>query len=379
MFTEFINNPKNSISVTGISCDFVKFITKPKFCNRKINVSFACKISFNVWAITSMLSKNIIILTMILLNKATGIIGSSVKIRGLDPGQNISKWICINFLPIENEYIFFSFCLEVCQNRHLLDPSLSKSRVFGEDLLLNASLSFWNDGMVRSCSEIWDLLQVDDLQPFCLLWTNCSEILQVLIISPSWIAPFLKISFISEFTCNLSSWFTLANWGGPYWNGVWEKGILKPFKMDKIFASWVFPNFLNKMLVLLPVEPVSLWHGKGFWPKDVLLTCLHPEVVDCWGKVMLLFLPWCLCFCGIVLTKNACGTGLPTPLPFDDAGGHPSKGRVIPAECCLCWFGLFTQKFLVFLLGCKVSAPILSEVLPKLLFMALREDASFLF
>ena len=148
-------------------------------------------------------------------------------------------------------------------------------------------------------------------------------------------------------------------------------------------ALWTKYSYLElifpKILVFLWQEPVSLWQGKGFWPKDVLLTCLHPEVVDCWGKVMLLFLPWCLCFCGIVLTKNACGTGLPTPLPFDDAGGHPSKGRVIPAECCLCWFGLFTQKFLVFLLGCKVSTPILSEVLPKLLFMALREDASFLF
>ena len=85
MFTEFITNPKNSISFPGVSCDYFKFITKPDFCNRKINVSFACEISFNVWTITSMSFKNIIILTLILLNKAIGIIGSFVKIRRAGP------------------------------------------------------------------------------------------------------------------------------------------------------------------------------------------------------------------------------------------------------------------------------------------------------
>ena len=103
------------------------------------------------------------------------------KSESLDPGQNISNGIRINFLLTENEYIFLSFCLEVCQNKHLLDLSSSKSRALGEDPLLNATFSFLNAGMVWSCSEIWDLLQVDDLYPSCLLRTKYLEIPQVLI------------------------------------------------------------------------------------------------------------------------------------------------------------------------------------------------------
>ena len=64
------------------------------------------------------------------------------KSEGLDPSQNLSKGIHIDFLPTENEYIFLSFCLEVCQNKYPLDLSLSKSCVLGEDPLLNAGLLF---------------------------------------------------------------------------------------------------------------------------------------------------------------------------------------------------------------------------------------------
>ena len=42
--------------------------------------------------------------------------------------------------------------------------------------------------------------------------------------------------------------------------------------------------------------------------------------------MILLLLPCCLCICGIVLTKNACGARPPPPLPYDDAGGPPRKG-----------------------------------------------------
>ena len=145
-----------------------------------MSVSFACEISFNVWTITSMPSKSII-LTLILLKRQLGSSEVLWKSEGLDTGQNISKGICINFLPIENEYIFLSFRLELCQNKHLLDLSLSKSRVFGEDPLLNASLPFWKVRKLWSCSDIWDLLQVDDLHPSYLLRPNSSEIPQVLI------------------------------------------------------------------------------------------------------------------------------------------------------------------------------------------------------
>ena len=86
----------------------------------------------------------------------------------------------------------------------------------------------------------------------------------------------------------------------------------------------IFPNFLNKTLVFRSVQLASLWPGKDFLPKDVLLTCLHPEVVECWGKVILLLLPCCLCVCSIDLTKNACGARPPPPIPYD-AGGPTRK------------------------------------------------------
>ena len=197
------------------------------------------------------------------------------KSEGLDPGQNISKWIRTNFLLIENGYIFLSFCKEVCQNKHIVDPSLSKS---------------------------------------CLLRTNCSEIHQVLI-SP------VRLHLSSTFPLFLNLFVTFPI-GSPLLIG--ENHTEMGFERMEFsnLAQWrkysrlelAFPNFLNKILVFLPVQPVSLWHRKGFWSKDALLTCLHPEPVKYWGKVILLLLPCCLCFCGIVLTKNAYGARLPPPL-----------------------------------------------------------------
>ena len=150
--------------------------------------------------------------------------------------------------------------------------------------------------------------------------------------------------------------------------------------MDKIFTSWVnFSQFSEKKFSLPASGTYLALTWKRFLTKDVLLTCLHLEVVECWGKMILLLLPCCLCICGIVLMKNACGARPPPPRPYDDAGGSPLKGRSVPAECCWCLIGFFMQKFLVFLLGFKVGTPILCETLPKQLFMALREDASFLF
>ena len=98
MCTEFITNPKNSIFFTGVSCDILKFITKPKFCERKINVSFACKISFNVWVITDLSSKNIVILKLILLHKAIGIFKRFVKMRGTGPRQKHKQKNSYKFL-----------------------------------------------------------------------------------------------------------------------------------------------------------------------------------------------------------------------------------------------------------------------------------------
>ena len=167
------------------------------------------------------------------------------KSEGLDPGQNISKGIRINFLPTENEYIFLSFCLEVCQNKHPLDLSLSKSRVLGEDPLLNASLPFWNVGMVWSCSEIWDLLQVDDLHPSCLLRTNCSEIPQVLI-SP------VELHLSSTFPLFLNLFVTFLL-GSPLLieedqteMGFGRKEFWNPEQWTKYsHLELIFPNFLK--------------------------------------------------------------------------------------------------------------------------------------
>ena len=218
------------------------------------------------------------------------------KSEGLDPAEDISKRIPINFLPIENEYIFWSFFLLVWQNKHLLDLSLSKrlGEVLGEHPLLNASLPFWNVGKVWSCSVIWDFLQVNDLPPICLRRINCSEIPQVL---------------ISPVELHLSSKLPLfLNLFGrkEFWNSAQRT------KYSNL--ELIFPNFLNEILALLPAEPVSLWNGKVSWPKDVLLTYLHPEFVECWGKVILFFLPFCLRVCFIVLTKSACGARLPPRL-----------------------------------------------------------------
>ena len=68
---------------TGISCDFFIFITKRKFSNNfcKIDVSFAYRISLNVWVNTVMSSEKII-LTSILLNNVIGIFKCFVKIAG---------------------------------------------------------------------------------------------------------------------------------------------------------------------------------------------------------------------------------------------------------------------------------------------------------
>ena len=137
---------------------------------------------------------------------------------GLEPGQNISKGIGMNFLPIEKEYIFLSFCLEVSQNKDLLDLSLSKSSFLGLEPLLNPSLPFWN------LAKVWlfrNLRFITGRWAPTLLFTKNKLFRNSAGFDfTCWIVPFLNISFVSEFICNLSSWFTLANWGESYWNGV---------------------------------------------------------------------------------------------------------------------------------------------------------------
>ena len=123
-----------------------------------------------------------------------------------------------------------------------------------------------------------------------------------------WIAPFLNISFLNLFvTFPPGSPLLIGEDHTEMGSG--RKEFWNPLQWTKyLHLELIFLNFLNKILVFLAVEPVSLWHGEGFWPKDVLLICLHAEVVECSGKVILLLLPCCLCVCGTVLMKKACGT-----------------------------------------------------------------------
>ena len=177
MFTEFITNLKNSISLTDVSCNFLKKLSQNlNLITEKSMSPLLAKFLSHVGPLLACRAKILLFLHWSSLIRQFGSSEVMWKSDGLDPGQNINKGIRINFLPIENEYIFLSFCPEVCQNKHLLDLSLSKSHVLGEDPVLDASLPFWNVSKVWSCSGLWDLLQVDDLHPSSLLRTNCSEI-----------------------------------------------------------------------------------------------------------------------------------------------------------------------------------------------------------
>ena len=82
--------------------------------------------------------------------------------------------------------------------------------------------------------------------------------------------------------------------------------------------------------------------------------------------------------CGIVLTKNACGASPPPSLSYDDTGGSPRKGGLFLLNVVgVDLFSLRRTSWHFCLV--KFSTPILSEILPKQFFKALREDASFLF
>ena len=114
-------------------------------------------------------------------------------------------------------------------------------------------------------------IQVDDLYPFCLVRTNCSEIPQVLISSVE-----LHLSATFPLFLNLFVTFPLGSpliIGEDHTEmGFGRKEFWNPAQWTKYsHLELIFPNFLNKILVFLPVEPVLLWHRKNFWPKDVFI------------------------------------------------------------------------------------------------------------
>ena len=76
------------------------------------------------------------------------------------------------------------------------------------------------------------------------------------------------------------------------------------------------------------MEPVSLWHGKGFWQNMYFWPVYIQKL---WSVEVIWFYysyhaASVLLCCGIVLTKNACGARPPLSLSYDDAGGSPRKG-----------------------------------------------------
>lgn len=220
----------------------LKFFTKRKFCNRKINIFFAGDFPFNVWVITSMSSKRII--------------------------------------------IFLSFCWEVCQNKHFIGPSLSKSCFPQEVSLLNAFLPFRK--LVKYEKLLRNLRFITGLWPLSFLFTKNKLFKN----SPRSPRPprTVEFHFSSVFPIPLNLFLTFPLGSSLL---IREDHTEMGFRRQEFwyFVQWtkythldiIFPNFPNKILVFLQVEPTSLWHGKGFWSKDVLLTCLNPEVVECWG------------------------------------------------------------------------------------------------
>ena len=105
--------------VNPISFSGVKFITKPKFCNRKINVSLVW-ISFeNFWLMKSMLPRNVIIFYWFALIEPLGFLVFSKKSVELVLDQSIVPEIYANSRPSETLDSSFHPCVEVCRNPRL--------------------------------------------------------------------------------------------------------------------------------------------------------------------------------------------------------------------------------------------------------------------
>ena len=108
---------------------------------------------------------------------------------------------------------------------------------------------FSNVGKVWSGSEIWDLIEIDDLHPPSLIITNCSEIPQVLI-SP------VELLLCSTFLLFINLFVTFPL-GSPLLIGenhtemaFGRKELWNPVQWTKyshlFFLVTIFPYFLNK-------------------------------------------------------------------------------------------------------------------------------------
>ena len=108
-----------SEQVNPISFSGIKFITKPKFCNRKVNVSLVW-ISFeNFWLMKSMLPRNVIIFYWFALIEPLGFLVFSKKSVELVLDQSIVPEIYANSRPSETLDSSFHPCVEVWRNPRL--------------------------------------------------------------------------------------------------------------------------------------------------------------------------------------------------------------------------------------------------------------------
>ena len=108
-----------SEQINPISFSGIKIVTKPKFCNRKINVSLVW-ISFeNFWLMKSMLPRTAIIFYWFALIVPLGFLVFSKKSVELVLDQSIVPEIYANSRPSETLDSSFHPCVEVCRNPRL--------------------------------------------------------------------------------------------------------------------------------------------------------------------------------------------------------------------------------------------------------------------
>ena len=128
--TEFIIDHRNSISFTKVSCDIYISMKRPSFVTTKLicYLSAESLLMFGSFLISCTRRLTFSHLSFQIIQC------ESLKVfwisEGLDPGENISKRSRTSFPPIRNEYIYWSFCWEMCQNKHFLDLFLSKNCFF---------------------------------------------------------------------------------------------------------------------------------------------------------------------------------------------------------------------------------------------------------
>ena len=167
---EFITNPKNSISCTG--SNIVKFVAKPRCCNRKITESlyYFLKSIYSrdkLWHLPSDVSKLRLrpLITLWIFWE-------------LLPDPSISTGTRTSFLPKETVLVFVDFCVEERWSIHPSGLFCTCNPVFGKRTSDSANLPSWSvcSEWTDSCpSNLW-LVGFHHRFLFCWSVTNGSKI-----------------------------------------------------------------------------------------------------------------------------------------------------------------------------------------------------------